>query len=86
MKENRQRMCKMKDKEVKRGARTNNRRTLERVAEEVERAPHQTNPKELHMKMKLLNGCLKKPSTKIRTKNRKSPQRKTCLEVERAFL
>ena len=44
---------------------------MERVAEEVERARHQTNLKELYMKIKLLSRYLKTPSTEIRTKDRK---------------
>ncbi|KAL9982087.1 hypothetical protein ACROYT_G010881 [Oculina patagonica] len=58
-----------KDKEVKKRARADKRRTLERIAEEAERAAHQNNLKELYMKAKLLSGCLKKPSTGIRAKD-----------------
>ena len=56
-------MYQMKDKEVKKRARADKRRTLERVAEEAERAAHQNNLKELYTKTKVLSGCLKKPST-----------------------
>ena len=71
VKETRQRMYHMKDKEVKRRARANKRRALERVAEEAERAAQQNNMKELYTKTKLLSGSLKKPSTGIRTKDGK---------------
>ncbi|KAL9987722.1 hypothetical protein ACROYT_G002072 [Oculina patagonica] len=56
-------------KEVKKKARADKRRTLERIAEEAERAAHQNNLKELHMKTKLLSGCLRKPSTGVRAKD-----------------
>ena len=71
VRESRQRMYQMKDKEVKKRARADKRRTLERVAEEAERAAHQNNLKELYTKTKVLSGCLKKPSTGIRTKEGK---------------
>ena len=64
-------MYQTKDKEVKKRARADKRRTLERVAEEAERAAHQHNLKELYTKTRLLSGCLKKASTGIRTKDGK---------------
>jgi len=82
--ENRQRMYQMKDKEVKKRARADKRRTLEKVAEETEKAAHQNNLKELYMKTNLLRGCLKKLSTGTRTKGGKvhdtSPQGGKCLK------
>jgi len=61
----------MKDQEVKKRARADKRRALERVVGEAKRAAHQNNLKELYTKTKLLSGCLKKPSTGIRTKDGK---------------
>ncbi|KAL9971984.1 hypothetical protein ACROYT_G018215 [Oculina patagonica] len=69
VKEKKQQIYQKKDKEVKKRARADKRRTLERIAEEAERAAHQNNLKELYMKTKLLSGCLKKPSTGIRAKD-----------------
>lgn len=60
---------------------------MERDTEDSERAANQNNLKELYLKMKLLSGCLKKPSTGKPTKKmiKSSPQRK-CLKGGRAFL
>lgn len=41
---------------------------MERDTEDLERAANQNNLKELYLKMKLLSGCLKKPSTGKPTK------------------
>ena len=84
----------MKDKEVKKRARANKRdkrRTSERVAEEAKRAVHQNNliMKELYMKTTLpWRGCLKKPSTGIRTKDGKVIRHRGrgAWKVERAVL
>lgn len=59
----------MKDTEVKKRARDNERRTLKRVAEDAERATDNNNLKQLYTKTKLLSGCLKKPSMAIGTKD-----------------
>jgi len=64
-------MYQTKGQEVKKRARADKRKALERVAEEAERASHQNNLKELYTKTKLLSGCLKKPSTGIWTKDGK---------------
>lgn len=80
-------MYQTKDKEVKKRARADKRRTLERGEEKAERAAHQYNLKELYMKTKLLRDTSRSKALEYGLNMTKpSPQRKKYLKVTIAIL